>query len=74
MIPYLNFYKNYLQIKNTNFLNGLWFWLRRLPVIGQSISSNFYGMRDLKTIILLILKWLSLPLTVLRKSILIFIA
>jgi|GEM_PF-2187388 len=74
MIPYLNFYKNYLQIKNTNFLNGLWFWLRRLPVIGQSISPNFYGMRDLKTIILLILKWLSLPLTVLRKSILIFIA
>lgn len=74
MMPYLNFYKNYLQIQTTEFLNGLWFWLRRIPLIGQSISPKFYGMRDLKTVILVIFKWLSLPLTVLKKSVLVFIA
>lgn len=65
---YLNFYKNYLQIQNTKFLNGFWFWLRRIPIIGKKLSPSFYGMQDLKTIILLLLKWLTFPLVMIKSS------
>ncbi|MBS7577243.1 MULTISPECIES: hypothetical protein [unclassified Enterococcus] len=74
MRDYLNFYMNYVQIQSTVLLNSLWFWLRRLPLIGKKISPKFYQMIDLKTALLILLKWLYLPITIIKKGLLIFLA
>ncbi|SJZ56623.1 hypothetical protein SAMN02745116_00753 [Pilibacter termitis] len=68
MKGYLNFFLKVTQIQATTFLNGLWFWLRRVPLIGKSISPKFYAAYDLKTGLTVILKWLKLPVIVFNKS------
>ncbi|MDR1605908.1 MAG: hypothetical protein LBS41_02215 [Streptococcaceae bacterium] len=71
---YLKFYKHYTLIQNTTRLNGLWFWLRRLPLVGRKLSPTFYGLDDLKLVLLVILKWLALPSFIIKKSFLVLLA
>ncbi|MCH4168103.1 MAG: hypothetical protein LKF42_02525 [Streptococcaceae bacterium] len=74
MRDYLTFYTNFVQIQSTIFLNSLWFWLRRLPLIGKKISPKFYQMIDLKTALLILMKWFYLPITIIKKGLLLLLA
>lgn len=74
MRGYFTFYANFIQIQSTEFLNSLWFWLRRLPLVGKKISPKFYQMIDLKTALLILMKWLYLPITVIKKGLLLLLA